>query len=95
MTALASFCVGDPWVSDLLVDEAVPMVFRMGTDSDPIKHLLISGGDFKVELCRRSYGVALDEPLKTDFAKQRRVYVFNERSWMPADLSVLQERFGL
>jgi hypothetical protein len=95
MTALASFCVGDRWVSDLPVDEAVPMVFRMGTDSDPIKRLLTSGGDFKVDLCRRSYGVALDEPLKTNFAKQRRVYVFNARSWTPADLAVLEERFGL
>jgi hypothetical protein len=95
MTALASFCVGDRWVSDLPVDEAVPMAFRMGTDSDPIKRLLISGGDFKVDLCRRSYGVALDEPLKTSFAKQRRVYVFNARSWTPADLAILEERFGL
>jgi len=50
MTALASFCVGDRWVSDLPVDEAVPMVFRMGTDSDPIKQLLTSGGDFRVDL---------------------------------------------
>jgi len=95
MTALASFCVGDRWVSDLPVDEAVPMVFRMGTDSDPIKNLLTSGGDFGVDLCRRSYGVALDEPLKTNFARQRRVYVFNARSWTPGDLAVLEERFGL
>jgi hypothetical protein len=28
MTALASFCVGDRWLKDLPVDEAVPMVFR-------------------------------------------------------------------
>ena len=95
MTALASFCVGDRWLSDLPVDEAVPMVFRMGTDSDPIKNLLTSGGDFRDVVCRRSYGVALDEPLKTNFAKQRRVYVFNARSWTPADVSVLEERFGL
>jgi hypothetical protein len=95
MTALASFCVGDRWLSDLPVDEAVPMVFRMGTDSDPIKNLLSAGGDFRDDLCRRSYGVALDEPVKTNFAKQRRVYVFNARPWTPADLAVLEERFGL
>ena len=95
MTALASFCVGDRWLSDLPVDEAVPMVFRMGTDSDPIKTLLSNGGDFKDDLCRRSYGVALDEPLKTSFAKQRRIYVFNTRSWTATDVSVLEERFGL
>ena len=95
MTALASFCVGDRWMSDLPVDEAVPMVFRMGTDSDPIKNLLTNGGDFRDDLCRRSYGVALDEPLRLNFAKERRVYVFNARSWTPADVSVLEERFGL
>lgn len=95
MTALASFCVGDRWLTDLPVDEAVPMVFRMGTDSDPIKNLLTNGGDFRDDLCRRSYGVALDEPLRTNFAKQRRVYVFNARPWTPADLAVLEERFGL
>lgn len=95
MTALASFCVGDRWLGDLPVDEAVPMLFRMGTDSDPIKSLLTSGGDFRDDLCRRSYGVALDEPLKTNFAKQRRIYVFNARSWTPEDLTVLEERFGI
>jgi len=94
MTALASFCVGDRWLKDLPVDEAVPMVFRMGTDSDRIKNLLTSGGDFREALCRRSYGVALDEPVSTSFDKQRRVYVFNAKSWTQADVSLLEERFG-
>ncbi|HJX92645.1 MAG TPA: DUF3142 domain-containing protein [Pyrinomonadaceae bacterium] len=93
MTALASFCVGDRWLKDLPVDEAVPMVFRMGIDSDRIRNLL-TGGDFSEALCRRSYGVALDEPVRTSFDKQRRVYVFNARSWTPADISLLEERFG-
>jgi hypothetical protein len=95
MTALASFCVGDRWLSDLPVDEAVPMVFRMGTDSDRIKNMLSSGADFRGNLCQRSYGIALDEPIKTSFEKQRRVYVFNAHSWTPTDVSALGERFGL
>jgi hypothetical protein len=94
ITALASFCVGDRWLSDLPVDEAVPMVFRMGMDSDRIKNMLSTGGDFNERLCRRSYGVALDEPVSTLFERQRRVYVFNERSWTPADIAVLEKRFG-
>jgi hypothetical protein len=94
MTALASFCVGDRWLTDLPVDEAVPMVFRMGTDSERIKNLLTNGEDFRDGLCRRSFGVALDEPVKTSFEKQRRVYVFNARSWSPSDVSILEERFG-
>jgi len=94
MTALASFCVGDPWLTGLPVDEAVPMVFRMGTDSDRIKNFLASGQDFRDGLCRQSYGVALDEVVRTSFEKQRRVYVFNARAWTPADISILVERFG-
>ena len=95
MTALASFCVGDRWLSDLPVDEAVPMVFRMGTDSERIKEMLNSGADFRGNLCQRSYGIALDEPVKTSFAKHRRVYVFNAHSWTPSDVSALFEKFGL
>jgi hypothetical protein len=64
MTALASFCVGDRWVSDLPVDEAVPMVFRMGTDSDPIKRLLTSGGDFKVD--EAAYRLGFEAALHPD-----------------------------
>jgi hypothetical protein len=94
MTALASFCIGDKWLTDLPVDEAVPMAFRMGTDSDRIKNFLTSGNDFRDGLCRRSYGVALDEPVSPSFAKQRRVYVFNSRPWVQSDLAVLEERFG-
>ena len=30
ITALASWCVFDDWISDLPVDEAVPMLFRLG-----------------------------------------------------------------
>lgn len=95
MTALASFCVGDRWLSDLPVDEAVPMVFRMGADSDRIKNMLNNGADFRGTLCQRSYGIALDEPITTSFAKQRRVYVFNAHSWTPSDVSALDQRLGL
>jgi len=92
ITALASFCLGDRWIKDLPVDEAIPMAFRMGTDSKKIKSLLEEGNDFRSELCRRSYGIALDEPLKANFAAVRRVYAFNSRSWTPEDLQLLEAR---
>ena len=95
ITVLASFCVGDRWINDLPVDEAVPMLFRMGMDSDRIKNMLNSGADFNEGLCRHSYGVAFDEPVSTSFEKQRRVYVFNERSWTQADVAELEKRFRL
>ena len=92
MTALASFCLGDRWIKDLPVDEAIPMAFRMGTDSPKIRSLLEEGNDFRGELCRRSYGIALDEPLNAKFDGTRRVYAFNTRSWRPEDLQLLEAR---
>lgn len=86
MTALASFCIGDRWLEGLPVDEAVPMIFRMGTDSDNIKRFLASGNDFQEPLCRSSYGIAVDEPLEMKFAKGRSLYVFNHNSWVAKDM---------
>ena len=86
MTALASFCVGDRWLDDLPVDEAVPMIFRMGADDRTIKNLLASGEDFREPLCQRSYGIAVDEPLEIKFRPERRIYIFNDRSWTAGDI---------
>lgn len=86
MTALASFCIGDRWLEDMPVDEAVPMIFRMGTDNEAIKSWLARGGDFGEPLCRSSYGIALDEPLKMDFDSARRLYVFNDHAWTKNDV---------
>ena len=92
MTALASFCVGDRWLCDLPVDEAVPMIFRMGADDRTIKNFLSSGEDFREPLCQKSYGIAVDEPLDIQFKPGRRVYVFNDRSWKPSDVDVAQRK---
>ena len=94
ITALASFCVGDRWIKDLPVDEAIPMAFRMGTDTTNIRSMLADGHDFRGELCQRSYGIALDEPLSARFDRSRRVYVFNSRSWKQTDLQAIEERLG-
>jgi hypothetical protein len=93
MTALASFCLGDRWLTDLPVDEAVPMIFRMGTDDKPIKSFLAGGGDFAEPLCRKSYGITLDEPIDMKFQASRRLYVFNVRAWTEKDLEFLKEKF--
>jgi hypothetical protein len=92
ITALASFCIGDSWISDLPVDEAVPMIFRMGEDARRVKQFLKDGNDFPVPLCRQSYGMATDEPLPVNFAKLRRLYVFKGRSesWKQEDTENLK-----
>jgi hypothetical protein len=87
MTALASFCIGDRWLSDLSVDEAVPMIFRMGADDQAIKSSLASGNDFREPICRKSYGVALDEPVDMKFDPSRRFYFFNVRPWTENDMA--------
>ncbi len=91
MTALASFCIGDRWLHDLPVDEAVPMIFRMGADDRTIKIMLAGGDDFREPLCQRSYGVAIDEPLEMKRDASRRVYVFNNHSWNESSLGALND----
>jgi hypothetical protein len=91
MTALASFCIGDRWLRDLPVDEAVPMIFRMGADDRNIKNMLSGGGDFREPLCLRSYGVALDEPPGFQRDPSRRVYIFNSHAWNETKIAALQQ----
>ena len=91
MTALASFCVGDRWLQDLPVDEAIPMIYRMGKDEQTIKWFLESGKDFKEPICRRSYGVAVDEPVAMTFDDSRRQYIFNIRAWTEQDVLPLKQ----
>lgn len=91
MTALASFCVSDRWLGDLPVDEAVPMIYRMGPDDEKIKAMLANGYDFREPLCRRSYGIAVDEPFAHGFNDGRRLYVFNPRPWTGQEYAALQE----
>jgi hypothetical protein len=91
ITALASFCLSDPWIKDLPVDEAVPMIFRMGADNDTVKTLLKNGNDFSIPLCQHSYGIATDEPLTINFNKTRRLYVFKgtASAWKKSDVEAL------
>jgi len=91
MTALASFCVGDRWLDDLPVDEAVPMIFRMGADDRTIKNMLAGGDDFREPLCRKSYGVATDEVFEMKRDASRRLYIFNNRPWNESSITDLQK----
>ena len=79
ITALASWCLGDRWLEDLPIDEAVPMLFRMGTDEEPVRAAL-ARGDFHDPRCRFSYGLATDEPLPA-LRPGRRLYLFHPNAW--------------
>ena len=106
ITALASWCIGDAWLAELppgTIDEAVPMLFRMGTDTANVTAFLRRHNEFTVPACRNSLGVSTDEPFsqqllsKQLFAmpeawRARRLYVFAPRAWTPAIAEpILQE----
>lgn len=91
ITALASWCIYDNWIQDLPIDEAIPMLFRMGTDSQYVQLYLNKGNDFTHPLCRRSLGLSTSEPLPR-LPKGRRLYFFHPRAWSPdAVLKTMKE----
>jgi hypothetical protein len=91
ITSLASWCVGDSWFNDFPIDEAVPMAFEMGADSERIRDFLSKGNDWNEPLCRGSYGISVDDPLlNVDFKTNRRFYYFKSKAWEKSDLERLK-----
>ncbi len=87
ITSLASWCVGDSWFNDFPIDEAVPMAFEMGADSERIRDFLSKENDWNEPLCRGSYGISIDDPLLNVRLKpERRVYYFKSKAWEKSDL---------
>lgn len=106
ITALASWCIGDSWLEHLppgTIDEAVPMLFRMGPDSATVARFLRSGQEFPAPACQGSLGLSTDESLSHEVLTRRlvgmpsswrskRIYVFSPHLWTPtAATSVLKE----
>jgi hypothetical protein len=106
ITALGSWCIGDPWLAALppgTIDEAVPMLFRMGLDASNISRFLRTGDDFPVAACRGSLGLSIDESVSRDVlgstltpdsphSRNKRIYVFSPHAWTKTDAeTVLQE----
>jgi hypothetical protein len=80
ITALASWCMEDDWVSTLPVDEAVPMLFRMGKGTRQVRAYVRAGGGFVETSCAGSVGLSTDEPLPLMPPAPRR-YVFSNTLW--------------
>jgi hypothetical protein len=79
ITALASWCASDNWLADLPIDEAVPMLFRMGADSRQFQRRLETGQPFESSICQNVAGVSTDELVKVPSAN--RIYIFNPQPW--------------
>ena len=90
ITALASWCIGDAWFNDFPVTEAVPMAFEMGADSQTIRDFLAKENDWREPLCRGSYGISIDEPLRVNFKPNRRFYYFKSKAWEKSDLERIE-----
>ena len=90
ITALASWCSDDDWISDLPIDEAVPMLFRMGPDGRQTRNRLASGEEFRSRPCRNSYGVSTDEPL-SNLSTAKRLYVFNPDAWTESSVRAIMD----
>ncbi|HEV7859422.1 MAG TPA: hypothetical protein VGO91_12455 [Pyrinomonadaceae bacterium] len=91
ITALASWCTHDDWLTGLPVDEAVPMLFRMGLDQRQVVSYLATGAEFRQALCRDSAGIATDETLLA-LPSARRFYVFSTQDWSPVNVRHMIER---
>lgn len=79
ITALASWCSYDDWISGLPVDEAVPMLFRMEPDR---RYAPQDRPQFRIRepLCLGSIGISTREPHPFSLAGKR-VYIFPDRGW--------------
>lgn len=80
ITALASWCMDDDWVSGLPVDEIVPMLYRMGPDATQIISYVRGGGRFPPALARLSVGLSTDEQI-AGLGVGKRLYLFSPHPW--------------
>jgi hypothetical protein len=90
VTALASWCAYDRWLTGLPVDEAVPMLFRMGKEQNLFRSPE-QGPLVREPLCAGSLGVSADERWPQELGSKR-IYVFDPRPWTPESLARVLEQ---
>jgi len=91
-TALASWCMDDPWLPAGLLDEVVPMYFRMGPDSARIRQRLQTTGAATVPACRDAAGLLLGESWPALGGNVKRRYVFHTGAWKNEDFEKIDTR---
>jgi len=90
-TALASWCMSDPWLPSGLLDEIVPMYFRMGAEASRIRQRLDATGAATVPACRDAAGLMFGETWPVLGSVKRR-YVFHAGAWKNEDFEQLGNR---
>lgn len=91
ITALASWCAGDDWLQDLPIDEAVPMLFRLGVDQRQFQRRLETGRPFESRRCQNAAGVSTDEPVTAPAVD--RLYIFTPEPWSKGSFSAAMETY--
>ena len=91
ITALASWCAGEDWLSDLPIDEAVPMLFRLGVEQRQFHRRLETGRAFESRMCRNSAGVSTDELVNTP--PVNRLYIFSPKPWSKSSFAAALEAY--
>jgi hypothetical protein len=92
ITALASWCAGDNWLSGLPIDEAVPMLFRMGIDGRQFRSQLSAGEDPFTNPCHTAAGVSTDELIT--LPSRKRLYIFSPKPWTHESLKSTLETYA-
>ena len=92
MTALTSWCGDRSWLSNLNIDEAVPMFFRMGGPAATRATAPRNTSGILEPLCAGSVGMATDEVWPNVHIGER-VYVFRTGPWTAEDVAHINE-FG-
>jgi hypothetical protein len=93
ITALGSWCEGDNWLTSLPVDEAVPMLFRMGVDREQILSRIDSRDGFTAKPCQMSVGVSTDEVVSLTFPRKR-TYIFSPKPWSADSFNTAMEIYN-
>ena len=91
ITALASWCAGDDWLHDLPIDEAVPMLFRLGVDQRQFQRRLETGAPFESRRCQSAAGVSTDEPVTAPAVD--RLYIFSPEPWSKDSFTAALETY--
>ena len=87
ITALASWCTAGDWVATLPVDEAVPMLFRLGVSTSETAAYFRTHEAFTTPICSTSVGVSTDERLHAP-PPAARTYIFSPRPWTAESVRV-------
>lgn len=93
VTALVSWCGPHSWLAGLgsgVIDEAVPMYFRMGGPATTRAAAARSQAAIAEPVCSGAVGVATDEAWPAIRSSQR-VYIFNSGAWTKDSLARLNK----